>query len=347
MDSPTRKKVAQLTTQTGIESARIVIIEGNISAGKSTLTRQLGKLTGFKEFLEPTLNNTYLEKFYEDPKKWALTMQVWLLRQRYKIYVHALKYVLETGNGVILDRSIFSDSVFAEQNTIDENIDSVGYEYYKALRAQLLDNLPIPHVTLYLDTSAEVCYNRIHDVRARDFEEGIPLAYLAGLNKCYLNFVEQMKETGSSVVAIDWNDFGDVETIAEQVKEMCSQNDNSEWIKDLPALLDNLYDDDKIIDRMQPPADIETHPDDDLNGIDLVLEGVVDEFLDDEHQQLMEMAKLDLEQGKTFNTSNPSSPTTPANTSFMSMETDASNDEEQEQTETSFSDFMNNQEIVA
>jgi NADH dehydrogenase (ubiquinone) 1 alpha subcomplex subunit 10 len=131
----------------------LVIIEGNISAGKSTLTRDLAAALGYRVFLEPTTTNPYLADFYRDPKRFALKMQIYLLRRwapkkclswrvrsggllpcccwwcvqmlfsltsgalfrRYRVYIAALKHIVSTGEGVVLDRSIFSDWVFAEK----------------------------------------------------------------------------------------------------------------------------------------------------------------------------------------------------------------------------------------
>lgn len=54
----------------------LIIIEGNISAGKSTLTKELAAALGCRVFLEPTSTNPFLADFYRDPKKYALRMQV-------------------------------------------------------------------------------------------------------------------------------------------------------------------------------------------------------------------------------------------------------------------------------
>ena len=43
----------------------LIILEGNISAGKTTLAKDLAKRLDIKVFLEPTLTNPYLELFYD------------------------------------------------------------------------------------------------------------------------------------------------------------------------------------------------------------------------------------------------------------------------------------------
>ena len=75
----------------------VVIVEGNIGVGKTTLTCQLGRKLDYRIFLEPMSGNPYLAKFYKDPKKYALKMQLWLFRQRCMMYLRAVKHVIKSG----------------------------------------------------------------------------------------------------------------------------------------------------------------------------------------------------------------------------------------------------------
>lgn len=215
----------------------LIIVEGNISAGKSTLTRDLASSLGYRVFLEPTSTNPYLADFYREPKKFALKMQVYLLRRRFHTYIEALKHVLETGQGAVLDRSIFSDWVFAEKNRLDGNIDVDGFFYYTSLRDQMLRDLPFPHVTLYLDVAAEECHKRIHGLRKRaaEVDSGIPLAYLQGLDGCYRSFLANMKAHGSEVISVPWAAFGSVEQVREAMQPTLEQA--APWNPDLLSVV--------------------------------------------------------------------------------------------------------------
>ena len=77
--------------------AQLVIVEGNIGVGKSTLACQLARQLNYKVFLEPTTKNPYLAKFYKDPKRYALKLQLWIFRQRFKTYTEATEHVLKHG----------------------------------------------------------------------------------------------------------------------------------------------------------------------------------------------------------------------------------------------------------
>ena len=65
--------------------------------------------------------------YYSDPKKYGLKMQLWLMRQRFVMYCRALRVLTPSSSeasststtgaakGVVLDRSLMSDIVFADK----------------------------------------------------------------------------------------------------------------------------------------------------------------------------------------------------------------------------------------
>jgi tRNA A37 threonylcarbamoyladenosine biosynthesis protein TsaE len=79
------------------KQGHVIIVEGNIGVGKTTLTCQLGRKLNYRIFLEPTSRNPYLTKFYNEPKKYALKMQLWLFRQRCMMYMRAVKHAMKSG----------------------------------------------------------------------------------------------------------------------------------------------------------------------------------------------------------------------------------------------------------
>ncbi len=164
----------------------------------------------------------------------------------------ALQHMLETGQGAVLDRSIFSDWVFAEKNRLDGNIDSEGFFYYSRLRDQMLEGLPFPHVTVYLDVSASECFSRIHGLRKRaaEVDSGIPLEYLAGLERCYNQFLDHMSARGSNVLRLDWTSFGTADGLRSAVLEAASTSVSShKW--DSAALSKVLGDSELLAARLR------------------------------------------------------------------------------------------------
>lgn len=90
------------TLQGTVSPSQLVIVEGNIGVGKSTLACQLARQLNYKVFLEPTTKNPYLAKFYRDPKRYALKLQLWIFRQRFRTYIEATQHVLKYGKQWIL-----------------------------------------------------------------------------------------------------------------------------------------------------------------------------------------------------------------------------------------------------
>lgn len=125
----------------------------------------------------------------------------------------------------MLDRSIFSDWVFAEKNRLDGNIDTDGFFFYSQLRDQMLQDLPFPHLTIYLDVPPQLCHQRIHGLRCRaeEVDSGIPLEYLEGLHRCYQQFLAQMGGRGSHVVQLPWSSFGSAAQIVAAVAASAPQ----------------------------------------------------------------------------------------------------------------------------
>ena len=151
-------------------------------------------------------------------------MQIWLLKQRFVTYCQALNYVLNSSEmgrdgceGVILDRSIFSDVVFAEKNFVDKNFTRAGYDFYLELRKRLLASLPQPDAVVYLDAKPQTCAERVK-MRSRDCECGIPIEYLEGLDACYKNFMGDMCKKGVATLTLPWEEFGQIGNVATQLR---------------------------------------------------------------------------------------------------------------------------------
>jgi len=113
---------------------QLIIIEGLIGAGKTTLSRQLGEELSYRVMEEPTIDNPYLDKYYEDPKRWALEMQFWLMSRRFEMHQEAIEHIWKTRQSVIMDRSIYGDAVFCRKNFLDGNIEKIGYDTYLKMR---------------------------------------------------------------------------------------------------------------------------------------------------------------------------------------------------------------------
>src|SRR6476660_824245 len=61
-----------------------ITIEGNIGAGKTTLSHLLSKHFNARLILEQFADNPFLPKFYENPQQFAFPLELFFMAERYK-----------------------------------------------------------------------------------------------------------------------------------------------------------------------------------------------------------------------------------------------------------------------
>ena len=61
-----------------------ITIEGNIGAGKTTLSHLLARHFNARLVLEEFADNPFLPKFYENPKQFAFPLELFFMAERFK-----------------------------------------------------------------------------------------------------------------------------------------------------------------------------------------------------------------------------------------------------------------------
>ncbi|MEK6221486.1 MAG: deoxynucleoside kinase, partial [Chloroflexota bacterium] len=84
---------------------RLILVAGNIGAGKTSITEKLGDRLGWKSGYESVADNPYLSDFYGNMADWSFHLQVFFLGHRAQQHVDAA----EANGSAILDRSIYED----------------------------------------------------------------------------------------------------------------------------------------------------------------------------------------------------------------------------------------------
>jgi deoxyadenosine/deoxycytidine kinase len=169
-----------------MKDRKVILLEGNIAAGKSTVGRAL-KESGMFDFIEEPVDawqsgfaSNLLEAFYRDMNRWAFTFQTLAFLTRAKTWQEGL--ALTDHSSVVLERSLLTDRyVFATNAHRLGAMTEVEWQVYCALWDLVVSNFSVePDCILYYRTPAEVCLERI-EVRGRDEESGIAVDYLRQL----------------------------------------------------------------------------------------------------------------------------------------------------------------------
>lgn len=162
-------------------SKRLVVVAGNIGAGKTSLTERIGARLGWRTDYESVADNPYLPDFYADMRSWSFHLQIYFLGHRAEQYLRAAA----DPRSAILDRSIYEDAyIFARALHHMGNLAERDYLAYRKLFDLVVGNLPPPNLLVYLRCPVEVLMERIRR-RARNIETGISADYLSLLDTFY------------------------------------------------------------------------------------------------------------------------------------------------------------------
>ena len=180
-----------------------IAIAGNIGSGKTTLTNMLAKHYGWKKFLEPIDNNPYIDDYYKDIKRWALNLEVYFLKQRFR----NLLDIQRSTETIIQDRTIFEGVyVFAANNKLMGNMDDRDYQTYMELFQSMMQVAEMPRLMIYLRSSVPHLVHNIQK-RGRNYEQQMPIDYLQGINKLYDDFIYKKYKGRVLVIEVDELDF--------------------------------------------------------------------------------------------------------------------------------------------
>lgn len=164
-----------------------VTIEGSIGCGKSTLLSALSSAK-YKVVPEPVTNwDTVLKSFYEEPRKYALSMQGL-----------ALCSFLRTGpcpsSGVTIhERSALAClHVFGELLREDGSLDEVQFGAFRQMFQAMEPHLVLPRICIYVHLDPEICWERMRN-RGRVAEDVVSKDYMRRLHAKYVAFVLEGK----------------------------------------------------------------------------------------------------------------------------------------------------------
>ena len=160
---------------------RYIAIEGPIGVGKTSLSKRLADSFNYELLLERSEENPFLDRFYKEPKQYALSTQLFFLLQRAQ-QLQDLRQEDMFQPLRIADFLIDKDRLFAK-----ENLDPDEYTLYLDVFKHLTVDAPTPNLVIYLQAPTDVLLNRIQK-RGIPSDQLIEYNYLENLNNTYTEF---------------------------------------------------------------------------------------------------------------------------------------------------------------
>ncbi|MGE5518788.1 MAG: deoxynucleoside kinase [Candidatus Dadabacteria bacterium] len=162
-----------------------ITIEGNIGAGKTTLSHLLAKHYNARLVLEQFADNPFLPKFYESPKQYAFPLELFFMAERFK----QLKELIQQKD--LFQSVTISDYLFTKCLLFAKiNLPEDEYRLYQRLFDIIHQQLVQPDILVYLHAPVNRLQQNIKK-RNRPYEQNIGDKYLLSIQETYTHYIRQ------------------------------------------------------------------------------------------------------------------------------------------------------------
>lgn len=181
---------------------KLITIEGNIGAGKTTLSTALAQKLNARLVLEAFADNPFLPKFYEDPAANAFPLELFFMAERFR----QLKEVLQPD---LFQEVTITDYLFTKCLLFAKvNLQETEYQLYKKLYEIIYSQTVRVDILIYLHAPLEKLQSNIGK-RNRGYEQRIADEYLVRIQEAYLSYIQQRPGVTLMVDASNADFLGD------------------------------------------------------------------------------------------------------------------------------------------
>lgn len=182
------------------ENMRFLAIEGNIGAGKTSLSRKIATQFGAKWVVESFEENVFLPKFYADKERFAFPLELTFLAERYRQAKE--DFVQELFSPFLVSDFSISKSLIFAQNTLQED----EYRLFKRLYDIILTTIPKPDLYVYIHSDVDRLMRNIRQ-RGRSYEANMDPAYLKTIENGYREYMKTLDPARSLWIDVTDMDF--------------------------------------------------------------------------------------------------------------------------------------------
>ena len=178
-----------------------IAIEGNIGAGKTSLATKISDDFNAKLILERFADNPFLPKFYKEPERYAFTLEMSFLADRYQQISDDLSQLDLFKDFMVSDYDVHKSLIFSKVTLPEDE-----FRLYRKLFYQVYKDIARPDLYVYLYQNTERLQENIKK-RGRKYEKEIQDEYLEKINSGYLSFLRNQTELNVKIIDISDRDF--------------------------------------------------------------------------------------------------------------------------------------------
>lgn len=234
------------------QNSKLITVEGNIGSGKSAFAEELADRLGFhympafsmKDILIDRYGNDFRNFYHLFPKRFRVpdelsfyknpaddltaVMQNRIYECRWEQYLNALAHIFNTGQGVVLEKSVHSDFVYVNAMRDKNWLSPEYFKYYHFMRKISLPKLQfLPHLVIYLDCPVSKCLENIKKRGNPDEIAAVDERYLTVIADSYKDMLKEVQRE-SYILTYDWGDQPEHMDFVQD--DICAFNmDFAEW----------------------------------------------------------------------------------------------------------------------
>ncbi|KLT71762.1 MULTISPECIES: 2-amino-4-hydroxy-6-hydroxymethyldihydropteridine diphosphokinase [Flavobacterium] len=184
-----------------LEKFNYIAFEGNIGAGKTTLSHKIAEDFNAKTVLERFADNPFLPKFYKDQNRYAFPLEMSFLADRYQQLSDDLAQFDLFKDFVVADYHIFKSLIFAKITLAEDE-----YRLYRNLFDIIYKEMQKPDLYVYLYQNTGRLLENIKR-RGRNYEQNISAEYLDKINTGYLDYIKSQTDLNVLIIDVSDRDF--------------------------------------------------------------------------------------------------------------------------------------------
>jgi deoxyguanosine kinase len=196
---------------------QFIAIEGNIGAGKTTLAQMMSDDFNARLILEQFSDNPFLPFFYENPERYAFSVELFFMTERHKQLQENLAQRDLFQELILSDYFFIKTLLFAQNNLSQEE-----YRLFQRLFQILNATFPKPDLLVYLHRPVEDLLTNIQN-RGREYEQDIQPDYLHSIQTAYFNYFKANPHLPILIIDVEeadfWNQADYYEQILSHIKE--------------------------------------------------------------------------------------------------------------------------------